>query len=246
MINEIEDIHEFLEVFSSKYSEISKLVKKVDFLDDSNLSQTECLYVLDFSLNEMTLKKGFRNFLGYDEESINIENYLKKIHPEDIDMVSKIGRATILHTSAHPGNNANNVLYISFRIEKSDGQYVKVLSQSSVFESDENGQMVTSLVKVSDISFMEDNDLVKYNFVAENLDHEKFKNAIYGDKYNLFTTRELDIIREIEKGATNAEISLSLEISKHTVATHRKKIMKKSGCHSAEELLLYCKKNGVL
>jgi len=246
MTNEIEDIHEFLEVFSTKYEDISKLSRNIDFLIDANISQTECLYILDFSTNEMTFKKGFKDFLGYEEESMDIELYLNKVHPQDIDLLSKIGKASILHTSANPGQNMDNVLYISFRIQKSNGEYVKVLSQSSVFESDKDGHMVTSLIKVSDISFMEDNSLVKYNFVAENLDHEEFKHVIYGDKYKLFTSRELEIIREIEKGSTNTEIGLSLVISKHTVATHRKKIMKKCGCHSAEELLLFCKNNGVL
>lgn len=246
MLNEIEDIHEFLEVFSTKYADVAKLEKNVDFLDNSNFSQSECLYILDFSVSEMIFKKGFKNFLGYDQDSMNIETYLKLIHPEDIDMVGKIGKASILHSSNHPGRNSENVLYLSFRIRKRNGEYVKVLSQSSVFETDKNGQMVTSLVKVSDISFMEDNNLVKYNFVAEKLKEDEFKRQIYGDKFNLFTNRELDIIKEIEKGVTNAKIALSLEISIHTVATHRKKIMKKCNCHSADELLMFCRKNGVL
>lgn len=241
-----DDIHKFLEEFSERLKGKGPLEKISNDIEHIILSQTECLYIINFISNEMTFKKGFMPFLGYSDEQIDLESYLKKIHPEDFDLVSKIGRATIVHTSNNPGENANNVLYISFRLQKSNGEYVKVLSQSSVYEVDDDGRMISSMVKVSDISFMEDNDLVKYNFVAQNLDEEAFKKEVYGENYDLFTSRELDIISEIEKGSTNLEIAVNLDISKHTVASHRKKIMRKSGCHSAEELLHFCRKNGVL
>lgn len=246
MNNEIEDIHEFLRVFSDKYRESSKKTKNLDVLERSILSQSECLYVLDFSINDMSFKRGFQDFLGFDDEHLGLEEYINRIHPEDIDMVSRIGKASIIHTSSKPKENIDSVLYLSFRVQNNDGEYIKVLSQSSVFETDIDGNMITSLVKVSDISFMEDNNLVKYNFVANKLDQEAFKKEIYGDNYDIFTRREMDIIRSINKGYSNEQISALLQISKHTVATHRKKIMKKSGCHSAEELLLFCKKNGII
>ena len=167
---EIKNLKEFLEKFSERYKGSLKPERDLNVLENTTLSQTECMYLIDFSLNEMSFKKGFMSFLGYPDKSLNLQSYLSKIHPEDLEMVSKIGMATIIHTSNHPFENLENVLYISFRIRKSNGQYVKVLSQSSVFEVDKEGKMVSSLVKVSDISFMEDNDLVKYNFVAQNLD----------------------------------------------------------------------------
>lgn len=207
MNNEIEDIHGFLRVFSDRYRESSKNTKDLDVLEKSVLSQSECLYVLDFSINDMSFKRGFKDFLGFDDEHIGLEKYLDRIHPEDIDLVSRIGKATIIHTSSQPKENIDSVLYLSFRIQNNEGEYIKVLSQSSVFETDNEGNMITSLVKVSDISFMEDNNLVKYNFVANMLDQEAFKKEIYGDNYDIFTKREMDIIRNINKGYSNEQIS---------------------------------------
>ena len=65
MINEIENIHEFLSVFSERYKESSKKSKDLEVLEKSILSQSECLYVLDFSMNEMSFKRGFKEFLGF-------------------------------------------------------------------------------------------------------------------------------------------------------------------------------------
>jgi DNA-binding CsgD family transcriptional regulator len=240
------DVLEFLEEFSKKYQKIDIRDASLESLQDYSLSHTECIYVIDFSQNKMTFAKGFQPFLGYKDEQLSLINYLEKIHPDDIDLVGKIGAATIEHSHQHPNQNKDNVLYISFRIRNASGEYIKVLSQSSVLELDKKGQMISSLIKVSDLSFIDDGEVVSYKFVAEHLDQEAFKNKVYNNTQGLFTARELDIVKEVNKGQTNTEIAKTLEISKHTVATHRKKIMKKSGCHSAEELMKFCKRNGVI
>ena len=102
------------------------------------------------------------------------------------------------------------------------------------------------MVRLSDISFTDKSDLVGYRFFARDLDKSAFHRMIYGEVLDLFSARELDVIKGIEKEQTNPEIAKDLGISQHTVTTHRKKIFKKSGCHSAEELLHFCRKNGIL
>lgn len=246
MHSEIENMNDFLAEFSKRYDQFEVVKGDIGALENAKLSHTEFIYVLNFSLNAITFVKGMKDFLGFDDDKMTIERYIGLIHPEDGDLVARIGKESILHSYANPNNNGDNVLYISFRIKNKRGAYLKVLSQSSVFELDKKGNMISSLVKVSDLSFMGDSKVVKYKFLASNLDEEKFRRNVFGAIYELFTTREMDIIREMDKGYSNHEIGRILGISVHTVSTHRKKIMKKSGCHSAEELLLFCRKNGVL
>ncbi len=82
--------------------------------------------------------------------------------------------------------------------------------------------------------------------MVNGLDAKSFHDFIFENNKSIFTPRKLDIIKEIQKGQSKIQIAEILQISKHTVSTHRKKIMKKSNCHSAEELLLFCRRNGVL
>ena len=194
MYSEIDDIHIFLAEFSKRYSNFNDKFKDYKSLEGTKIYETECLYVWDFSLNQMTFKKGFHQFLGDDDGEMNLEKYMGKIHPDDIELVGKIGKASILHSADNPGNNVDNVLYITFRLRNHLGEYVKVLSRSSVFETDKKGNMISSLVKVSDLSFMEQSEVVSYNFVASNLDPQEFKKQIFGNNNALFTSRELDII----------------------------------------------------
>lgn len=246
MYSQFDNIHDFLAEYSKRYADIEIDERNIKGLEHVRLSQSELIYVIDFTSNGISFAKGFKEFLGFDDKLMTLEKYMDQMHPEDIDLVSRIGKATILHTSDNLKDNINDVLYISFRIKNKEGNYLKVLSQSSVFELDKNGNMISSLVKVSDLSFMGENEVVKYKLLAVNLDEEKFRKEIFGANYDLFTPRELEIIQEIEKGLTNIEIGTLLEISKHTVASHRKKIMKKSECRSRDELLKFCRRNGVL
>lgn len=60
------------------------------------------------------------------------------------------------------------------------------------------------------------------------------------------TTREIEIVRLIAKGLIAKEIASELNISVHTVYTHRKKIMKKLAISSSSELVLYAVNQGIL
>ena len=61
-----------------------------------------------------------------------------------------------------------------------------------------------------------------------------------------FTERELDILREITSGDTNQEIADRLNISIHTVMSHRKNITHKTGIKSVAGLTVYALLNNLV
>jgi DNA-binding NarL/FixJ family response regulator len=60
------------------------------------------------------------------------------------------------------------------------------------------------------------------------------------------TTREIEIVKLVAKGLIAKEIADALNLSTHTVYTHRKNIMKKLQLSSASELVLYAVHHGIL
>lgn len=60
------------------------------------------------------------------------------------------------------------------------------------------------------------------------------------------TPREIEIVRLVSKGLIAKEIAGILNLSTHTVYTHRKNIMKKLGLSTASELVLYAINNGIV
>jgi DNA-binding CsgD family transcriptional regulator len=159
----------------------------------------------------------------------------------------KIFRAAVLHCLYYPEYSSDNTLFVSFRIKRKNGTYIKVLSKSTVLDMDTEGRIRHSLVKFTDISFIDKTDFINWDFKAGKLDREEFKSQIYGSVHdNLFTKRETEVISLIEKKLSSEEIACNLSISKHTVATHRKNIFKKSECHHPAELINFCRMRGVL
>ena len=50
----------------------------------------------------------------------------------------------------------------------------------------------------------------------------------------------------MNKEWTSEQIANKLYLSKHTVQTHRKNILRKAKSHSINDVLHFCKKNGIL
>ena len=90
-----------------------------------------------------------------------------------------------------------------------------------------------------------------------NEDAEKINNQLT-DALNSFTEpaesselyelsdREREVLVELSKGLSNKEIADKLHISVHTVITHRKNIIKKTGIKSVAGLTVYAMLNNLM
>jgi len=225
-----------------------KSIKNKSFkpIEAFSIFKNECVYLVDFSQNKIIYKKGFKNVLGFQEDEITLDFLFNNIHPDDTDIVHRIIRATIIYCLEHPNNSANNVLSIRYRRKRKDGTYINILSHSTIYELDEKGRLSKGLAKLTDVSFMDTAKNINWNFKADNLNEIAFKQQVYKAYKNFFTDREIEIIIEINKGLTNKLIGKKLYISEYTVAAHRKNILKKSHCHSQNELILFCKGRGII
>ena len=70
---------------------------------------------------------------------------------------------------------------------------------------------------------------------AGDLDNEEEKYAAFASKYS-FSSRELEVFREVLKGSTNSKIAENLFITENTVKFHMKNLLKKTGTANRTEL----------
>jgi DNA-binding NarL/FixJ family response regulator len=66
------------------------------------------------------------------------------------------------------------------------------------------------------------------------------------DSYELLTTREREVLQLLAEGRNNKEVAGILNLSLHTVETHRGNILQKLNLHSGAELILYAIRKGVI
>jgi two-component system response regulator NreC len=62
----------------------------------------------------------------------------------------------------------------------------------------------------------------------------------------LLTNRERQVFQLLAEGNSNKEVANRLNLSLHTVETHRWRIMEKLGLHSAAELVLSAVRRGMV
>ncbi len=66
------------------------------------------------------------------------------------------------------------------------------------------------------------------------------------DSYDLLTPREREVLQLAAEGKSNKESAALLNLSAHTVETHRTNLMQKLNLHSVPELILYAVRKGII
>lgn len=235
----------YLEEIETTFANNDRAESDVNTFLTLPLNSLECAYIFDFTKNKILLHKGFEHLFGYNNKEFGMDFIFDKYHPEDTLLIQTIVKATVKQLMEITVPEYLNVLNMSYRFRKKNGEYANIMSNTIIIKTNDQDQMEQVLIKYTDISFTSESDAVEWMTDTTYLDQEAIKKEVYGEDNIIFTNRELEVIKHIFDGASNLEISTMLHISKHTVATHRKNILLKSGCHDAIQLKDYCLRNGI-
>jgi DNA-binding NarL/FixJ family response regulator len=66
------------------------------------------------------------------------------------------------------------------------------------------------------------------------------------DSYDLLSDREKEVLQLLAEGKTNKEVATLLNLSTHTVETHRTHIMQKLSLHNTAEIVLYAVRKKII
>jgi two-component system response regulator NreC len=66
------------------------------------------------------------------------------------------------------------------------------------------------------------------------------------DSFDLLTAREREILQLLAEGKSNKDIAVLLNLSSHTVETHRRNLHDKLNFHSYADLILYALRKGII
>ncbi len=66
------------------------------------------------------------------------------------------------------------------------------------------------------------------------------------DSYDLLTDREKEILQLLAEGKSNKDVAQILNVSPHTVESHRTNLMQKLGLHNTAEIVLYAVRKKII
>lgn len=239
-----ETINEYLDSVKKKLADRDAVSRSNTDIEGFPLAKGQCFYILDFKRKIVSFQKGVTEMLGYAPEEFTFEVPVNSFHPEDYDMVTRLIKATLMFATENIVTK-DVAFFLTYRIKKKDGDYIKVLRQSNTYEIDNEGKIISNISMLSDISFLSTSNKVDWKFDAPGLDQKKFRKYVTQQYEGFFSEREIDIIKLLKQGMLSKEIGSRLKITKNTVDTHRRKILAKSNCSNTVELLNFCNQNGL-
>lgn len=199
-------------------------------------SRMQCLYVLNFKTREMISSAGVEEMLGYNAEEFTFSNLVNYVHPEDIDNLTAVMYAVVDYVTQNQSIR-ELTLSVTYRVRKKNGNYIKVLRQTSIGRHPYDPQTIYHNNVLTDISFMKSGAAVEWTFDAPDFNPDTIKMYVPQTNAQFFSAREQEVLELIDKGYTSQAIAKALFISKHTVDTHRRKMLQKTGCANAIALL---------
>ena len=214
---------------------------KGDNLNSFPLRDDQFIYLYNYSTNKMVYARGFNRVLGIRDDEVDMRKFLETIHPEDLEMVIRVSAAGIEYgrrVNAPPPFSM--ALNISFRVRTLSGEIKKIFRQSCGLDVDEEGCMITSLSVCTDVSQHSMSNEVAFKFTGPEPEviEELLIEQLEGGKSSKLSNREMEVIKYLAKGLSSKEIGRKLNISEHTVDTHRRNMLRKTGSLNTAQLVI--------
>lgn len=234
----IRDLFAFMEKAKNAVSKDLSIDGKS--FENYRLMPNQYLYFINFTTSEIPYHKHLDKVLGYTEK-VDMPLLMNMVHPDDVRVVTKVSEATLAYLMKSKIKDTFAInLSISNRTRKKDGTYIKILRQMTIVDTDDKGNILSSVAICSDISDIKASDEVTYKLEGPNshIFYEILEDILDTPLQPELTDREIEIVRLLAKGNSSKEIANELYISKNTVTTHRKNMMNKLEATNVVDLVL--------
>lgn len=239
--------------------EISKDFKKFATLFAPGNSYFYIVNLHNFELEYVS--DSVERFVNKDKKDLILQDLLQTVIPEEIEVINTKSKViSDFYTSYLDKENVLNYKNMfSYRMKDASGKIRTMLYQAFPLSVLENGTPEHVFCIQTDVSHLQVTSTNAVSFIHMdggkcyfNVDISKGKFDPEGidenntDFSELLTAREKEIVIRLSRGLNAEQIAEELNLSPHTIKTHRKNVLQKSGCTNTTELVAKCLTNGVI
>lgn len=185
--------------------------------------------------------------IGIHADEINPYHFMEATHPDDIQRLN-LGRARIIKLAQDLfiAEKGYSILSTNIRMRDSSGEYSDFLIQCYIFYTTIPYKTVFFLKIHTNIDWHRKIKHGYHYYVGNDLSYFRSPDKELLNKGNIFSEREFEIIRLIGSGMNSDQIAEKLFLSVHTVNTHRRNILEKSGKNHISDLIYDLQERGLL
>ncbi len=191
------------------------------------------------------VSKNFKACIGLESELLEKQGmryFWSRIHPEDLEKwlkaLNQLMEFTLSNIDEVDRNKANYTW--NYRFKNADDEYVNIVQNTTPLAFDTQGKPIIGLAHYT---VLHPNLKMDISASAKLLNDQDEYETVYFNNFSQkllsdgISNRERDVIRLLVLNYSSKEISEKLNISPHTVDTHRRNILKKLNISSTGELI---------
>jgi PAS domain S-box-containing protein len=207
-----------------------------------NLRLSEYVYV----------SKNCEQMIGYTAEEMlgrGMAFGISLIHPEDIGDYNKaIKFVWEFLLSLPPAKRKYYKTSADYRIRTRAGSYKRLLQQNTALQTDRAGNILLLLMVLTDISHLKKEQGVSAAIISTENEGYLVWDAKDTHLQNqiAFSKRERQLIKLLAEGFSTRQIADMLNLSDHTVSTHRRNMLDKTNLTNARALVSYALSHGLI
>lgn len=233
--------------FIQESLDYSILDKHKPWLEEMDRFSNAAISVFDLNRKTHVYISGlYRKRLGLPEnKQEGPEGFDQLMHPQDLYIATKSGLHFLkMMIALNPEKRNDFKLINEFRILKPEGSWMRMTEQHQILETDSHGNiwLALSLVNVSP------NQDAREPMSCRLVNHRTGKVTSFSTVDSCFqlTRREKEILFLISGGRVSKQIASQLNISIHTVNTHRQNIIEKMDVSNTTEAVQMASRMGIL
>ena len=197
------------------------------------------------------ISKNFTACTGLSKELMQkggMDYFWSLFHPKDIQLWLTCLQGLMAFTMDELDDEKRKRMSYTwnYRIKNAKGDYITIIQNTTPLQFDKDHKPIIGLAHYTVLDCDMNMDIcATAKYLNDKNEYETlfYKNMSHTNLLNVISHRERDVIRLLISKKTSNEISESLNISKHTVDTHRRNILKKLNLNSTFELISYFKNN---
>lgn len=204
-------------------------------------------YIADMlQLKILYTSPSIKQSLGIEPDQFNPGFQMKGTHPDDMERhgLSRARMIKLCNDLYCDNCSKSATMSTNLRFQHIDGHYINFLVQGYVFTATKPIATTYTLFIQTDISWF---GQIKhgYNYyIGEDMSYFRLPDEELILTGCIFTDREFEVIKLIRDGMDSHNIGEKLFISPHTVDTHRRNIIHKTGFHNTSELIIDLQEKG--
>lgn len=212
-------------------------------------------FILDFfDMQVEYVHTTVKDIIGCSVEDFSLQQVFNVMHPDDAKIIpnKEAAAGEFFYKKIPPSKICLYKSSYTFRVKDGNGNWKVILHQSLPINMTSDYKIHHSLSVHTDITFLNTapDDRISFIGLAGEPSYYSLStdpNAILtSDKGFGLSDREKEIIKYLTDGLASKQIADILHISVHTVDTHRRNLLKKTGAKNTLELAATCLKKGLI